>query len=160
MINKGFFFQGDRARILKPSGSLEIAVPSSNSISGSSDHLCEPPIITPAGGSSTPSGVPGGAATGGRVRFVDSTVRYHMGTGPYATLWTSRSYLERILIAAVAILIFVISILFITLGESQRRNIYLQTSNSHPSGLCLSQECIRWESSQISGILCRGFPMF
>ena len=118
-------------------------MPSSNSISGSSDHLCEPPIITPAGGSSTPSGVPGGAATGGRVRFVDSTVRYHMGTGPYATLWTSRSHLERILIAAVAILIFVISILFITLGESQRRNIYLQTSNSHPSGLCLSQECIR-----------------
>ena len=157
MINKVFFFlfQGDRTRILKqPSGTLEIAVPSSNSISGSSDHLCEPPLLTSAaaGGSSAPSGVSGGATSGGRVRFVDSTVRYHMGSGPYATLWTSRSLLERILVAAVAILIFVISILFITLGESQRRNIYLKTSNSNPSGLCLSQECIRWESSQISGI--------
>ena len=50
----------------------------------SSDHLCEPPDD-------------GGGGAGGRVRFVNSTVRYHMANGAAQTLWTGRTSLEKIL---------------------------------------------------------------
>ena len=51
----------------------------------SSDHLCEPPEDG------------GGGGAGGRVRFVNSTVRYHMASGAAQTLWTGRTSLEKVL---------------------------------------------------------------
>ena len=79
-----------------------------------------------------------------------------MASGTYATLWTSRSNLERILLAAVAALIFVISVLLITLGESQKttdNTSHLTTPNAqHPGGLCLSQECISVAATILSDI--------
>ena len=53
----------------------------------SSDHLCEPPDD--------------GGGAGGRVRFVNSTVRYHMASGAAQTLWTGRTSLEKILMVRV-----------------------------------------------------------
>ena len=55
----------------------------------SSDHLCEPPDDG------------GGGGAGGRVRFVNSTVRYHMASGAAQTLWTGRTSLEKILMVRV-----------------------------------------------------------
>ena len=55
----------------------------------SSDHLCEPPDDG------------GGGGAGGRVRFVNSTVRYHMANGAAQTLWTGRTSLEKILMVRV-----------------------------------------------------------
>ena len=79
--------------------------PNASLISTSSaDHLCEPE---------------GSGGGGGRVRFVNSTVRYHIGSGPAHALWTGRSRLEQVLMVAVAGLILISSILLIVIGKTQ-----------------------------------------
>ena len=114
---------------------LEIGV-SNHSIASSSDHLCEP----------------GGSSSGGSVRFVDSTVRYHVSSGAYYTLWSSRSILERILQVAVLVLVIVISLLLITVGEySQYYNKDGRLDGSKDR-LCLSQECISVAATILSDI--------
>ena len=66
--------------------------------SSSADHLCE-------------------ADQGGQVRFVNSTVRYHLGNG--TSLWAGRTRLEQILLILLAGLILLASTLLIVLGKSQ-----------------------------------------
>jgi hypothetical protein len=53
-------------------------------------------VTTPTRSTLTSSG----ASDAGRVRFVDSTIRYHMagGTSAFAGIWASRSGLEKALI--------------------------------------------------------------
>lgn len=114
-----------------------------DAMSTSSDHLCEPEGVT---------------ASGGRVRFVDSTVRYHMGGGAPA-IWSQRSGLERILIVLVTILTLVTSMLLYVVCNSKGG------SGGHPQNLlvattkhqaikkaCLSQECVKVAATMLSDI--------
>ena len=73
--------------------------------SSSADHLCETDPNSGAGSS------------GGQVRFVNSTVRYHLGNG--SSLWSGRTRLEKILIVLVAGLTLLASTLLIILGKTQ-----------------------------------------
>ena len=68
--------------------------------SSSADHLCE-----------------SDQNSGGQVRFVNSTVRYHLGSG--GSLWSGRTRLERILIVLVVGLTLLASMLLIILGKTQ-----------------------------------------
>ena len=73
--------------------------------SSSADHLCE---TDPNSGT---------GSSGGQVRFVNSTVRYHLGNG--SSLWSGRTRLEKILIVLVAGLTLLASTLLIILGKTQ-----------------------------------------
>ena len=97
----------------------------------SADHLCEEP------------------EGGGRVRFVNSTVRYHMGGGSAQTLWTGRTRLEQVLMVAVACLIFLSSILLIVIGKTQEGR---PGTNETGPDLCLSQECVKVAATILSDI--------
>ena len=79
--------------------------PSANLMPSSSDaHLCETDQNS-------------GTSSGGQVRFVNSTVRYHLGNG--SSLWSGRTRLEKILIVLVAGLTLLASTLLIILGKTQ-----------------------------------------
>ena len=93
----------------------------------SSEHLCE-------------------AEGGGHVRFVNSTVRYHMGSGPWNTLWNGRTRLEQILMLIVAGLVFTASILMIVVGKTQEEN------GPQPNKLCLSRECVKVAATILSDL--------
>ena len=103
-------------RLLQNRSRLEESM-DTNSV-GSAEHFCEP---------------------GGRVRFVDSTVRYHMGNSP-GSLWHSRSRLEQVLVGIVVGLLFVTSILLIVMGTSS------------PVTLCTSHECVKVAATMLNDI--------
>jgi len=103
----------------------------------SSDHLCEPPDDG------------GGGGAGGRVRFVNSTVRYHMASGAAQTLWTGRTSLEKILMVLVTGLILTVSVLFIVIGKEEETVTEIQKSDSK---YCLSSECVKVAAAIISDL--------
>ena len=100
----------------------------------SSDHLCEPPDI--------------GEGTGGRVRFVNSTVRYHMRNGAAQTLWTGRTRFEQILMVLVTCLILMVSILLIVIGREQEAVTKIGSQEKY----CLSHDCVKVAAAIISDL--------
>jgi membrane metallo-endopeptidase-like protein 1 len=111
-----------------------------NLISSSSDHLCEPGLETSSVNSD------------GRVRFVNSTVRYHMGSGA-TSLWTSRTRLEQILLVVLSVFMLLSSILLIVIGENKSLYPVTVTSSMHVgNSLCLSPECIKVAATILSDI--------
>ena len=128
-------------KAMMSANSLENA--SASLISASSDHLCEP---NEAG--------TGPVGSGGRVRFVDSTVRYHIPNGAAHFVWSGRTRLEQVLLVIVAGLVLVISVLMIVLGEAEKgwsaATLSLTTHNH--DDLCLSPECITVAATILSDI--------
>ena len=100
----------------------------------SSDHLCEP--------------------DGGRVRFVNSTVRYHMGSSAANTLWVARTRLEQVLMVMVSGLILTVSILFIIIGKTQDFSAGSNPASGKISNqsLCLSPQCVKVAAAILSDL--------
>lgn len=107
------------------------------SSAASSDHLCEHD------------------GSGGSVRFVNSTVRYHMGGGFFSKLWSGRTRLEQVLMVLVCVLIFICSVLFIVIGKTQETRVTVINSShlsNNTKDLCLSQECVQVAAAIISDL--------
>lgn len=108
------------------------------SSAASSDHLCEEHD-----------------GSGGSVRFVNSTVRYHMGGGFFSKLWSGRTTMEQILMVVVCLLVFSCSILLIIIGKTQETQVTVINSShlsNNTKDLCLSQECVQVAAAIISDL--------
>ena len=99
-----------------------------DSMSVSSDRLCTAP-------------------DGGHVRFVNSTIRYHMN-GP--GFWQARSKLEKgLMVGLLTLAGTIVVLMFVIIGytdEVNTLNLHLSTSQTdlhHGTEYCLSPECVK-----------------
>ena len=86
------------------------------------------------------------------MRFVNSTVRFHMRNGAAQTLWTGRTRLEQILMVLVTCLILLASILLIVIGKEQEATVTPETEVGNQKNPCLSPECVKVAAAIISDL--------
>lgn len=94
------------------------------------------------------------APDGGHVRFVDSTIRYHLGSTSY---WHSRSGLEKgLIIVCVILTLFSVIMVVIVSNNASGKQLYYLSHNKQsnatsvttqspelPKTLCLTEECVK-----------------
>ena len=91
------------------------------------------------------------------MRFVNSTVRFHMRNGAAQTLWTGRTRLEQILMVLVTCLILLASILLIVIGKEQEATGIVTTKPEtdefgNQKNVCLKPECVKVAAAIISDL--------
>ena len=106
------------------------------------DSMCD--LSTPSGG----VGGGGSSSGGGHVRFVDSTIRYHITGTSY---WHGRSGLEKGLIILTLVLALFCTVMLVVVSSNVHdRQLHYLSHESRNNKLCLTPECVKVAANILS----------